>query len=169
MILCTYKIILKTIGKMSDKLSSKIEAAKSSGRRLFKKGEINGNGRPRGSKNKVTLEMEAILDKASKGIIDKAIELALQGDNISLKSCLDRLMPARKDRHIYVNVPEIKTLEDTTIVMGDVTNSVTCGEITPLEGQAIANIVEVYRKTIETNELMGRLHEVERQMKESGI
>jgi uncharacterized protein DUF5681 len=67
----------------------------------FKKGQSgNPEGRPPGSRNKATLLIEQLLDNDAKSIVEKAIELAKAGDGTALRLCLDRIVPARKDRHI---------------------------------------------------------------------
>lgn len=67
----------------------------------FKKGQSeNPDGRPPGSRNKATLLIEKLLDDDAKEIAEKAIELAKSGDGTALRLCLDRIAPARKDRHI---------------------------------------------------------------------
>jgi hypothetical protein len=72
---------------------------------LFKPGQSgNPSGRPVGARNRATLAMEALLDGDAEAIMGKAIELAKAGDGPALRLCLDRLMPARRDRHVAANV-----------------------------------------------------------------
>jgi hypothetical protein len=58
--------------------------------RPFQKGNP---GRPRGSCNKATLAARQLLEGRAKAITKKCIELALQGDLIAIKLCLERLVP----------------------------------------------------------------------------
>ena len=63
----------------------------------FEKGKSgNPAGRPKGSRNKSMLALDAILAGEAEAITRKAIELALEGDTQALRMCMDRLMPARK-------------------------------------------------------------------------
>ncbi|MCC0808272.1 hypothetical protein FPV16_18990, partial [Methylobacterium sp. W2] len=67
----------------------------------FQKGQTgNPAGRPKGSRSKSALALEAILEGDAESIVRKAIELATDGDTQALRMCLDRLMPARKDRPV---------------------------------------------------------------------
>ena len=56
----------------------------------------NPRGRPSGSRHKTTLAMEALLDGEAEKLTRKAIELALAGDMVALRLCLDRTIPPPK-------------------------------------------------------------------------
>jgi hypothetical protein len=60
----------------------------------------NPAGRPKGARNRTTLAAEAILEGEAEALTRKAIELALAGDVIALKLCLERLMRPRKERSV---------------------------------------------------------------------
>ena len=53
----------------------------------------NPAGKARGTRNKVTLAIEALLDGEAEALTRKAIELAKAGDMAALRLCLDRLAP----------------------------------------------------------------------------
>lgn len=135
----------------------------------FAQGNKLGKGRPHGSRNNVTLALDQILEIEAKSIARKAIELALNGDVVALRLCLDRLCPPKKDWPIVIDIPPIKNVSDTVRVMGMIVTAVANGEITPREGMALAGVIEVYRKTIETNEIAVRIVEIEAQMRGAGI
>lgn len=70
----------------------------------FQKGiSGNPNGRPKGSQNRTTLLRQAIegdmvnrLQKDAIKILNKTIEMALEGDQTCLKLLVERLLPIRK-------------------------------------------------------------------------
>src|SRR3954454_11154830 len=97
----------------------------------FKPG-LSGNprGRAKGSRNQMTLAMEALLDGESEALTRKAIELALGGDITALRLCLDRVLPPRKDRPINFEMPAIATIEDAPAAMAAITSAVANGDIT---------------------------------------
>lgn len=123
----------------------------------FASGNKLGKGRPQGSRNKATLAMEQLLDKESEALTRKAIDMALGGDTTALRICMERLCPPRRDRPIWIEMPEMKSLNDTIQAMGSITNAVTSGAITPSEAHALADVIEIYRKTLETTELETRI------------
>ena len=86
---------------MSD--PSRNNAAKTRGRPFAK-----GNpGRPRGARHRVTLAAEALLDGEAEALARKAVELALAGDTLALRLCLDRILPPRRDRPIAFRLPPV--------------------------------------------------------------
>jgi hypothetical protein len=44
------------------------------------------------------LACEALLDGQAEALTQKAIQLALGGDTVALRLCLERIYPQRKDR-----------------------------------------------------------------------
>ena len=71
-------------------------------------GSGNPHGRPRGSRSKTTIAVEALLDGEAKAIARKAIEKALEGDMAALRLCLERLLPPRRDRPVTFELPKIE-------------------------------------------------------------
>ena len=131
---------------------------------LFKRGQSgNPKGRPQGSRNRVTIAAQALLDGQAEKITQKAIDKALEGDGMALRLCLERLLPVRKDRPISLELKKLEKVEDASKALGTITKAVAQGEITPLEGQSMANIIEAHRRAIETMDLERRLTELEEQ------
>ena len=61
-------------------------------------------GRPKGARNRATVAAEALLDQEAEALARKAIELALAGDSVALRLCLDRILPPKRpgDRPVEV-------------------------------------------------------------------
>lgn len=105
--------------------------------------------------------MEQLLDNESGALTRKTIDMALGGDTTALRLCLERLCPPRKDRPIWIEIPEMKNVHDTVQAMSSITKAVTSGVITPSEANMVAGVIEIYRKTIETAELESRISSLE--------
>ena len=130
---------------------------------LWKKGESgNPKGRPQGSRNRVTIAAQALLDGQAEKITQKAIDKALEGDGMALRLCFERLLPVRKDHPISLELKKLEKVEDASKALGTITKAVAQGEITPLEGQSMTNIIEAHRRAIETMDLERRLTELAR-------
>ncbi len=140
-------------------------AARTAGKqrgRPFKKGKSgNPAGRSRGSRNKATLAIEALLDGEAEGLTRKAVELAMGGDTTALRLCLDRLCPPRKDRPVYFNLPPMKAPADAVAAMSALLAAVATGEVTPGEAQIIAAVIEAQRRVIECEDHERRLRALE--------
>jgi len=125
---------------------------------LWKKGQSgNPGGKKPGTRHRITLLAEKLLDKDAKDLVKKCIEMAKEGDGPSMRICMDRILPPRKDRPVNIALPLIESLTDATRAMAFIANAVSVGEITPSEGQVLSVIIENYRKIVETTELEKRI------------
>lgn len=127
--------------------------------RPFEKGNP---GRPKGAKNKATVVAEELLDGEAEALTRKLIEKAKEGNMTALRLCLERICPPRKDRPIHVELPNVANAGDAVTAIGAILENVAYGEITPSEGQALASMIEVYRRVLETQELENRIKVLER-------
>ena len=130
--------------------------------RPFAKGESgNPRGRPQGARNQTTLALETLLDGEAEKITRKVIELALEGDLGALRLCLERVFPARRERHVPFDLPPLKTAADAAGTMAAVIAAVAAGEITPGEAAEVAKLVETFVRAFEMHELNERLRALE--------
>ena len=117
----------------------------------------NPAGRPKGSRNKTTLAVQALLDGESEEITRKAIEMAKAGDMTAIRLVLERILPPRKDSPIQFDLPPIKNADDIPIALAAIIQAVAVGDLTPAEGQGVASLLEQTRRAIETCELERKL------------
>src|SRR5215203_2183869 len=81
--------------------------------RPFNKGKSgNLSGRPLGSRHRVTIACDQLLEGEAEALTRKAIELAKAGDGPALRLCMDRIAPPRKDRHVPFALPKLEKAED---------------------------------------------------------
>jgi hypothetical protein len=131
----------------------------------FKAGKSgNPAGRPKGSLNKVTLASQALLDGQAEALTRKAVELALAGNPMALKLCLQRVLPPRKDRLVNLSLPPLQEAGDLPRALETILEAVVQGQITPAEGQALSGMLEAYRKDWETVNFEARLAAVEKKV-----
>ena len=57
---------------------------------------LNPEGRPKGSLNKFTKLSRELMSNKGPEIVQKVIDLALEGDRHCLKMCMDRILPSSK-------------------------------------------------------------------------
>lgn len=132
----------------------------------FKPGQSgNPKGKPRGAKNHATKLAEKLIDNQCEALVQKAVEMALNGDMQALKLLIERLIPARKDRPVKLDLPKIKSAQDIINVMGLIVENVGKGELEPEQAKTLAAILELNRKSIETAEIEERLLALERRGK----
>lgn len=132
--------------------------------RPFEKG-VSGNpaGRPPGSRNRGTEIAQALLDGEAEALARKCIELALDGDRISLKFCLERLVP-RRPRAVALDLPVIASTADLAPAIAAIAQAVATGGLTPYDGAELARIFDAYAHAAEFGEFERRLRTVEREL-----
>ena len=111
----------------------------------FQKGQSgNPRGRPMGSRNNATLACEALLEGQAQALTQKAVDMALAGDPVALRLCLDRIYPARKDRPVRFALPPITSARDAADIAAAVAEAVAAGDLTPNEAAEFAKVIDTY-------------------------
>ena len=130
----------------------------------FKPGQSgNPKGRPRGSRHRVTLLAEQLVDGAAEDVVNKIIEHAKQGEPHALKLLMDRILPVRKDRPTPFTLPSIGTAKDLPLAMASITQAVADGELTLAEAAEASRLIENYARAVEVTEIMARLDTLEQE------
>jgi Family of unknown function (DUF5681) len=114
-------------------------------------------GRPKGSRHKTTQAMQVLLDGEGEALTRKAIELALAGDAVALRLCLDRLLPTLRERPVAVELPPLTGPKDAVAASAALLAAVTAGEIAPGEAREIGRLLELHLKAVEQHEIEARL------------
>lgn len=124
---------------------------------------VSGNpkGCAKGSRHKVTLAVQALLEGEAEGLTRKAIEAAMGGDMVALRLCMERICPAPKDRPVRMKMPKVESAADLPGVTGALLAAAADGRLTPSEAQAVAGLVEIHRKALEIAEIEKRLTALE--------
>jgi hypothetical protein len=130
--------------------------------RRFEKGQSgNPAGRRPGCRNLATLAAEALLDGEAQILTRRAVELAIEGDPTALKLCLERILAPRRERVVRFDLPAIESAADIARAMGAVTAAVAEGALTPGEAGALAQVVDVFVRAIDTSDFDRRLQALE--------
>ena len=129
--------------------------------RPFQPGNKFGRGRPRGSRNRVARVCQDTLDSHAENLIKKCVVLAYQGNTTAMRLCMERLMPARRQRTLQFKLPPIKTITDVAVASESVVSGVARGQLTPAEGQAFSGMLEDRRRVIETQHQEPRIRALE--------
>jgi uncharacterized protein DUF5681 len=130
--------------------TAKIECRRRGSGRPFDKGQSgNPAGRPLGSKNKATLAAQALLDGEAEALTRKAVELALAGNPLALKLCLDRIQGPRRERTVAFRLPPIASAADLAAAMAAIADATAAGELTPAEAFDLARVAEGFLRVID--------------------
>jgi hypothetical protein len=129
--------------------------------RPFPPGNTLGRGRPKGSRNKAKAPGQQLLEDNAELLARKCLVLAMQGDRSAMRLCMERILPARRDTSIRMNLPRIRTVQDLDKAAEKVTQEIGRGRLTPAEGETIVNILQIRVGLIENGEFGNRMEKLE--------
>lgn len=118
-------------------------------------------GRPAGARNRTTVAVLGLLEGQAEALSYKAVEMALAGDTVALRLCLERLAPPRKDAPVVFPLPSMVTAHDAAKAAAAVLKAVSEGDLTTTEGALVMALVDSFRKTLEVAELEARVSALE--------
>ncbi|HYA40879.1 MAG TPA: DUF5681 domain-containing protein [Syntrophobacteraceae bacterium] len=128
----------------------------------FKKGRSgNPAGKPQGARNRSTAIAQSLLDGEAEALVRKVVELALEGDPVCLRICLERLVAPKKDAPVRIDIPEIGAVADLPKLISAVTQALSQGLITPMQARALTDLAEDVLKVLEAAEIERRVTALE--------
>ena len=119
------------------------------------------SGRPKGSRNKATIAIESLLQGQAEALTQTAVTVALEGDSVALRLCMERIAPAPKDQPISFSLPKMNNALDASEAAGSVLTAVSDGALTPIEATRVKGPINSYRRTLELTEIEQRLQALE--------
>jgi len=129
---------------------------------LFKPGQSgNPAGKKPGTCNRATRALEELLEGQGLALTQKAVDMALAGDTVALKICIDRIFPPRKDRPMTFALPPINTARDAADVMSSIMNAVAAGQLTPADASELSKVVACTVKSFEAAEFADSLASID--------
>ena len=111
--------------------------------------------------NKTTRATKKLLDGASEEITRKMIKMALEGDPVAMRLCMERIHPRPKESFIKARLPEIKKVENIPQAMAEIFQMIGNGRITVDQGKTLAGIVVSQGNVLEMAELEKRISVLE--------
>ena len=104
---------------------------------------------------------EELLEGMAEKLTQKAAEMALEGNVYAMRLCLERIIPARKERCISLESRRVESVRDLPLQFQDIVRAVTEGRITPGEGESLVNILSAHAPIMEAAEFDRRFAELE--------
>jgi hypothetical protein len=119
------------------------------------------SGRPKGSRNKATIAIESLLKGQAEALTQTAVTVALEGDSVALRLCMERIAPAPKDQPNSCSLPKMNNALDASEAAGSVLTAVSDRALTPIEATRVMGLINSYRRTLELTEIEQRLQALE--------
>lgn len=128
----------------------------------FKPGQSgNPAGKKPGTRHKVSLLAEKLMSDDVEKVTKSVIDAAVAGDMAACRLILDRIVPARKDATISIDLPEITTLEEASTAMQMIVKAAANAEIGLSEADALTKLVQGVSQAIEMTTVLQRLEALE--------
>jgi hypothetical protein len=109
----------------------------------FIKGQSgNPAGRPVGSRNRFTREMDEALEQRGVPLIDSIANHAHAANPAAMRLCLDRLVPTGKNRPATIELPPVETPDYTLAALGEIHRALGAGEISTDEATRLVGFVD---------------------------
>lgn len=109
---------------------------------------------------------QLLINDALEVVIIECLRAALDGDHMSMKLIIERLLPPRRSSLIKFELPPINTIDEFPEAYGAVLQAVAEGNLTPEEAKALGFVIGQYRQAWEISELLPRLEAVESRLEE---
>ncbi|SMP82031.1 hypothetical protein SAMN06295888_14512 [Desulfonatronum zhilinae] len=137
---------------------------KQGGNTKFKPGQSgNPQGRKIGSRNRVSVMVDQLLDGHAQEIAETAIQKAKEGDSTMLKALLDRVCPPRKERTITLDLPSLADATTIPNATRAIIEAAAKGELEPGQAATMIQAVTGHLKALEMGALEARLARLEEQ------
>jgi hypothetical protein len=128
----------------------------------FQRGQSgNPAGRRAGSRNKASLAVEALLDGEAEKLSRKAVEMALEGNAVALRLCLERIAPPRRGRSVNLDIGPVRSGTDLAGAQSKILAAMADGDITIEEAADAARVIEAVGSAYERREMEARLTALE--------
>ena len=125
--------------------AERVEPPKPRGRPWVRGQSGNPRGRPSRA-YQAAYVAESLIGRKTVPLTNKLIELALLGDRVALRACLDRIVPARREPPIDLDLPVVNTranLIEALTVVADATGS---GALTSAQSAALVQMLATLRR-----------------------
>jgi hypothetical protein len=118
-------------------------------------------GRPKGAKNKATCLVEAVQNGDASDILVAAVRSAVRGSVPAQKSCLDHLVPLRRERPVALAIPVLATPSAAAEAVTVLVEQVAAGQVTPSEGKKLLDLIVTQRRLGDAGALERRIERLE--------
>lgn len=130
--------------------------------RPFQPGNKLGRGRPRGSRNKIAMAAQQLINSHSDSIVRTVILMAVKDKKVApLLALLDRIVPVRREASVNIGSLPTGSISQVSKSFEALVKKAASGKLTITEALGIADLLEGRRKALETDDLARRIAALE--------
>jgi hypothetical protein len=104
---------------------------------------------------------EQFLDNHSLGLVQKALQLALDGDPAALRLCMSRIIAPRRTRASEFALPPLRSAADLAPALAAIAAAVADGALSTGEAWELSQLVDTFIRPFEAGEFEARLRQLE--------
>jgi hypothetical protein len=125
-------------------------------------------GKQPGTRHRVTVAMESLMEGQWEGLTKTAVALALRGDTTALRLCLDRIAPARRGGNIEIpNFPKIESPADVPKAHATILAAVAAGHLSADEAKPLSDLLTAYITVFDVVDTAAEVAEIKRMQQEA--
>ena len=126
-------------------------------------------GKQPGTRHRVTIAMESLMEGQWEGLTKTAVALALRGDTTALRLCLDRIAPVRRGGHIEIpDFPKIESPADVPKAHAAILSAVAAGHLSADEAKPLSDLLAAYITAFDVVDTAAEVAEIKRMQQEAG-
>ncbi len=127
----------------------------------------NPAGRPPSGANRAAALIEEALAGQAEALAAKVVHMALSGDMLAMRLCLERMLAVRRERHMTLQLPAPTAAADIMGGFARVVEAISQGQLTPTETDSLSGLLESARRAIESTDIERRVEELEARLEEA--
>jgi hypothetical protein len=105
----------------------------------------NPAGRPSRARQAATVA-EALIARKTVPLTNKTLELALAGDRMLLRDCLNRIAPPRREPPVDLNLPKIESRADLLVALTTIADAAAAGDLTASQSATLTRMLIALKK-----------------------
>jgi hypothetical protein len=79
-------------------------------------------------------------------LTNKTLELALAGDRMLLRDCLNRIAPPRREPPVDLNLPKIESRADLLVALTTIADAAAAGDLTASQSATLTRMLIALKK-----------------------
>jgi hypothetical protein len=125
-------------------------------------------GKQPGTRHRVTIAIEALMEGQWETLSKTAVAMALRGDTAAMRLCMERIAPQRRGTTVEIpDFPEIKSAADVPKALAALIAAVAAGLLSANEAKPLADLFTAYTTAVDVIDTAAEVAEIKRMQEEA--